>query len=302
MVTGLQIAILGGCLAGLGVTLLISRLLPAHVDSKWAVRQLDPDRSATTAARTQTVHGLTDRAGVLIQKRAPASMWARVPTKELAILQRPVHTHFGEKALLAVVGLMFMPLFSVFLSVIGLISLPLPIPLAGSLILAAVLFVAPDLQVRAEAKKAKRDFVHALASFVDLVALERASGTGSTQAVEAAAAVGESWVFTRLSEEFARARWAGQTPWDGMRLLSEDLDIPELADLAEILRLSRDEGATVYAQLRARSTSMRNSLLSEDLAKANAASEQMSVPVSLLALVFLAILATPALLRVAFGW
>lgn len=302
-ITGLQLAILGGCLVGAGITVLIARLLPTSVDAKWAMGQLDQRRAATQATGGGTAHvtGLQGQLGVLIQRRAPSDRgWARVPVKDLAVLDRPVHEHLGEKALLAVVGLMFPPLFAVFTSLVGL-GLPLTVPFAGSLALAALLWVAPDVRVRTEARKARKEFVRALATYVDLVALERASGTGSTQALEAAAAVGDSWVFTRIAEELAHARWAGRAPWDGLKDLADEMIVPELADLAEIMRLSREEGATVYTQLKARATSMRNAQLSEDLAKANAASEQMAVPVSLLALVFLALLGTPAILRVAFG-
>ena len=64
------------------------------------------------------------------------------------------------------------------------------------------------------------------------------------------------------------------------------------------MRLSGEEGSTVYATLRARSASMRNALLSQELSAANVDGERMTVPVTALAMVFLALLAFPAVLRI----
>jgi hypothetical protein len=83
--------------------------------------------------------------------------------------------------------------------------------------------------------------------------------------------------------------------------LAEELGLPELGDLADIMRLSGEEGATVYHTLRARSAGLRTALLTAEHAKANAAGERMSLPVSALVLIFLVLLATPALIRVVFG-
>ena len=79
--------------------------------------------------------------------------------------------------------------------------------------------------------------------------------------MEAAATIGDSWVFTRLSEELARTRWSGLTPWEALRSLADELGLPELDDLADIMRLSGEEGAQVYASLRARSAAMRTAML-----------------------------------------
>lgn len=297
--TGLQLAIICGSLVGLGTTLVLARLLPANPHLKSTFERLDPSRT-TAALDTVTIEEFRDRVGVWFQHRAPANLWSRVPEQELALLRRPLYRHLGEKVLFAVLGLMF-PAALVMTTALFGVSIGFVMPVGAALVLAAVLFHVPDITVRAEAKKARDEFVRALASYIDLVALERASGTGSTQSLEAAASVGSSWAFTRISEELARSRWSGQAPWDGLKELADQLGTSELADLAEIMRLSGEESASVAGQLRARATSMRGALLNAELARANAAGEQMSVPVSMLALVFLAILAVPAFLRISGG-
>ena len=152
--------------------------------------------------------------------------------------------------------------------------------------------------MRDAAKLARTEFARALGAYTDLVALERNSGSGPRQAMEVAAAVGDNWVFRRLREELAYSSWSGEQPWDALRRLSYELGVTELADLADIMRLSGEEGAQIYGQLRARSAAMRTAMLNDEVALSNAVGEKMSIPMSLLGVIFLVILVTPALLRV----
>ena len=71
----------------------------------------------------------------------------------------------------------------------------------------------------------------------------------------------------------------------------------ELDDFADIMRLSGEEGASVYANLRARSAAMRTAMLNDELAQANAVGERMTIPGSLLGVIFMALLVAPSLLR-----
>jgi hypothetical protein len=299
-VTVLQMAIAAGCLAGLGLTLIVWRLVPAQPHLMTALERLAPERAGGDLTPGAGAGGLQDRLGRWVQRHVPLPGWVSVPTRELALLRIPVHRYFGEKALYAVIGLAFPPLATVIVGVAG-VRPPYPLALGASVALALVLSFIPDYNARTDAKTARQEFTRALGAYIDLVALERAGGAGSTQALESAAEVGDSWVFRRLREELARARWSGTPPWDALALLSDELGLPELSDLSDIMRLSGEEGATVYATLRARSASLRTALLSDEHAKANAAAEKMTMPVAALSLIFLVLLATPAMLRVVFG-
>ncbi len=308
MTTGLQLAILGGLLIGLGVSLLLWRLVPAQPDLADVVQRYSPegarqslyvgsvagDRTAATTDRSPR-----DRLGLWAMRHLPANWWGQTPTKELALLQRPVHRHNGQKVSYALLGLILPPGLSAFFQVLGF-NLPVLIPLGASIALAVFMWFVPDIDVRTEAKRARTEFTRALGSYIDLVALERANGSGARQAMELAAGIGDGWVFRRLGEELARSRWSGLAPWDALHALADELALPELDDLADIMRLSQ-EGSQVYSNLRARSQSLRSAMLSEELGKANAVAERMSIPMSLLGVVFMAILVAPALLRVMVG-
>lgn len=300
MTTALQLSLVGGALMGLGVALLISRTLPAAPDLGDVLDRLSPrahqPRKEALSGATQT----TERLGLWALRAFPAQAWVATPTQALAILRISLARFYGEKVIFGLVGLMIAPLLTTLLAVLGL-SIPLVVPVIGSLALGAVMFMLPDYNARDDAKKARAEFTRALGAYIDLVALERSGGSGTRQSMEFAAEVGDSWVFRRLGEELARSRWSGVSPWDALHGLAGELGLPELDDLADIMRLSGEEGAQVYQNLRARSAGLRSAMLNAELAKANEVGERMSIPMSLLGVIFLAILVAPALLRVMGG-
>lgn len=299
--TGLQLALVAGALVGLGVALLVWRLAPADPDLGDALQRLSPDHAKRRSVEaTHTASDTRERLGVWGMKTLPASAWGTIPVKELAILRIPISLYYGEKIMFALLGLAIPPLLTTFFTLLGA-RLPIFIPAVATLGLATVMFFLPNYNVRDDAKKARAEFSRALGAYIDFVALERNSGAGPRQAMEVAAGVGDSWVFRRLSEELARTRWSGLTPWDALHGLALELGLPELDDLADIMRLSGEEGAQIYRSLRARSSGMRSAMLATEKGKANEVGEKMSIPMSLLGVIFLAILVAPALLRVIGG-
>lgn len=302
MSTGLQLAIVGGALVALGLVLLVLRLIPAQPDLAAVAHRYSPEgaRSATAnLLAAPTANSPRDRVGLWAMHRLPAAWWGRTPTRELALLQRSVHQHYGQKVTYALVGLLIGPVLTALFHLLGF-AIPFAIPVAVTLALAVFLWFIPDLDVRIDAKQARSEFTRALGSYIELVALERANGSGARQSMELAAEIGDGWVFRRIGEELARSGWAGLPPWDALHSLAEELGLPELDDLADIMRLSQ-EGSQVYANLRARSQSLRSAILSEEITKANASVERMTIPMSLLGVVFMILLITPAMLRIMLG-
>lgn len=299
--TGLQLALLSGALLGSGVALVIWQLVPAQPDLIDTLDRLSPP--ARRRAGTPAVAAMAsneERLGVWALKTLPRATWARTPTRELAILRKSEVQFYGEKVLFAVLGLIIPPLLTGFFALLGL-TFPIIIPAAATAAMATLLFFLPDYNARDDAKKARVEFSRALSAYIDLCALERNSGSGARQAMENAAAVGDSWVFRRIGEELARSRYGGHGPWDGLADLGDELGLPELGDFADIMRIAGDEDSKVYKQLRARSASMRSAMLSAELTQANVVEERMYIPASFLGVVFLGLLITPSILRLFSG-
>lgn len=200
----------------------------------------------------------------------------------------------------ALLGLLFAPLLSLGLALVGL-RVPMSLPAVSSVVLATVLFLVPDADLKRRASVEREAFRRAVCVYLELVALERAADAGAGESLARAAAVSDAPPFRMITGELDRAQLTGIPAWRGLRRLSERVDVPELADVADIMTLTGEDGASVYNTLRAKAASLRGTLLSQDAARANTASEHMIVPVALLGVAFMALLGYPAFARIVFG-
>jgi hypothetical protein len=292
--TSLQLLILAGMLVMAGVGTFIWWASPAEPDPVDALNRLSPRHTITPPVQT-TAQTSGERAGLWAVRRLPIG-WMRIPAADLAVLRKTPASLLGDK--LAFVGLaaLAVPLLSWMAS--WTIPLPVTVPVIATLATMVAGWFVPDLNTRQDAAQARVEFRRALGAYTDLVALERhGGGSGSRHAMELAAEVGDSWPFRRIAEELARSRFSGQQPWDALRHLADELAIPDLNDLADIMRLCGEEGAQVYDTLRARADAGRNAILAADLGHANEVGERMTIPASLTAVIFLSILILPALAR-----
>ena len=293
----LQLWMLAGMLVMGGLAVGIWWATPADPDLADALNRLAPRRPTARRPTTiATTTGSGERAGLWLYQRLPLA-WIRTPTKDLAVLRKSVASFYGDKLTFAGLAVVATPLLAWVFSLS--FKMPITIPILATLAAMVAGWLLPDYNVKQEAAKARREFARALGSYTDLVALERhGGGSGSRQAMELAADVGDSWPFRRVSEELARSRFSGHQPWDALHELADDLALTDLDDLADIMRLCGEQGAPVYDTLRAKATASRNAQLNADQTAANETGERMFIPASLTAVVFLAILIVPALLRI----
>jgi hypothetical protein len=97
-----------------------------------------------------------------------------------------------------------------------------------------------------------------------------------------------------------RARLEQQAPYAELRKLAVQLDIPQLADVADVMQLD-ETGAALSGALRARVRELRDAHLTRAQNEANAVSEGMTIYMSTPALIFGLIFMAPPLMRIAFG-
>jgi len=285
-----------GAVVGLGLAVLIREIVPGHPRLSDAMERLAPHRPSLAGVSARQP-GLQDRVGAEFLRRFGGTLVSGSRRRDLALLGiSPTH-HLGEKVLLGFVGLVFPPTLGL---ATGLAGLPQPwqLPAVASLGFAAAFYLLPDLTVRNRAAMARTAFARAVGAYVELVALERLAGAGTTQALERAATISDFWPFLRIREELLRSRLSGVTPWQALGDLAGELGVAELAEMADVMRLAGEQGAHVYEALRARGRGLRVRLLTDERARANAASESLAVPVAALAVVFVALLAAPAALQI----
>lgn len=298
---GLQWWILAGVLVMGGLASLVWWLVPAQPDLGAVLDRLTPTAGPRRTSSPFSPDGLdgTRRVGLWASQHLPAG-WMRVPEQDLAILGKARHELVGEKVLMAGIGLVAGPLLSALFVVA--FGLPAGVPVAASLGAAAGLWFVPDGEVKKRAKAARAEFTQAVAVYTDLLALERrAGGSGTRQAMENAARVAASWPFRRIGHALARSSLSEQQPWDALHDLSRELDVAALDDVADIMRMSGEQGARVYESLRARSSAMRSAMLSAEHTKADELARRMALPSTATGLIFAAIAAAPGIMRLLAG-
>jgi Flp pilus assembly protein TadB len=282
--------IVAGLLSGLGVWLAVRELVPSGPSLQAAVERLEADRAA--AGRQDERSSLRELARGL----RTAAPWLPVPTADLRLLGQETDEWFASKLGLGLAGLALLPVVGALYVLAGR-NLPWTVPVAGSLAVGAALFFAPDLVTRVNAAERRRDFRHALTSYLDLVALERGAGAAPTEALEAAARVGGGWAFERIAAALDEARKATRPPWEALSHLAAETGVQELADLAEIAAIAGNDGARILDTLGARAESMRAEALAATKAQAGARSTTMVLPIAMLAGGFLVLLIYPDFYR-----
>ncbi|MCK3770784.1 type II secretion system F family protein [Microbacterium aerolatum] len=281
-----------GVIVGLGIAVAIAGLLPQRPALSAAL-----DRLGNTTPTEQTAgQSVEVRVGTWVHRQLPSDVrFLTIPTKDLALIGTPVTKYLYDKALLAAVGLLAPLMFGLAMQAIGI--LPFWLPGILGIPLAIALWFAPDQELKSKARDAREEFSRSIAVYLELVAAERRRGAPAGRALTSAAEVGSTWVFTRLRQELNRANYAGVAPWDALTTFSEEIGVPELADVGKIVRLAGEEGASTYETLRARGKSLRVQLLNNEHTKANEASERMVLPIVGSALVFVGIILTPLVMN-----
>ncbi len=285
--------IAAGILGGLGIFLAVRELVPAPNRLEAALARLDPGAAQEPGAAAGPAAA---PAGRLARRIAAELPWLPVPAADLALLGKDRASWIASKVGCGLLGLAFPPVLVGLASLAG-IGVSWSVPAVISLLCGTALFFAPDLVTRVNAAERRTDFRRALTSYLDLVGLERGAGAGPTEALEAAAEIGDGWAFQRISAVLDAARRAGSAPWTALARLARETGISELADVADIAEVAGQEGAKILDTLAARAASMRAEALAADRATAGSRSTTMVIPIALLGAGFLLLLIFPIIYR-----
>lgn len=281
-----------GALIGLGGALAIMAVFPAPPALAPAMERLRPGGS-----RSEPNGDWRSR---MARKLSGTVIGARLPQADLAVLGKTADDYLTQKGAMIGLGAAGPVVFWAWCALLG-VALPWPVSWGACLSFAVAAFFAPDASIRGQAAEARAAFRQAIVAYLDLVALARAAGSGPAEALESAAKVGGGWTFQRLSLALDPARRATASAWDELTRLSEEIHVPELADLAAIARLAGTHGAGILDTLMAKAQSLREVELSAEVSKAKSRTETMTVPMALSVLGFLLLLGYPAFARMTGG-
>jgi tight adherence protein C len=286
-----------GAGAGLGLFILVFALIPRRVALARQVAAFDAARPAQsrTDYRSAGESEVSRRLGKALAAFCAEQGW-EFPSlrRNLSLIDKSFESYLATKVLLAVFGFLIGPIVLVVAGQLGL-HVPFVVPVWAGLVLAGVFFFLPDLEVKQKADARRRDFRHAIGAFLDLVSMNLSGGRGVPEALMAASEIGSGWALGRIRDALAGARITGQTPWQALGSLGDEVSVDELRDLAAALSLVAEDGAKVRESLSARAVSLRRRELADLEGQAGEKSQSMLVAQMLLCAGFLIFLTYPVI-------
>lgn len=293
-----SLVLLAGLLMAGGLTAVVFGSLPAAPRLSAALERIGAGPSSPSSPVDVGVgSSRSERLGAWVFRRTPVPLTAR----QRASLRRqgkPVAEFYADKVVMAAVGAALPILLGVgYLLLTGRHSWW---PAGAVLVGVGLGYVVPDLQLRRSAGASRTGAVESLLVFLDLVTLERLANASATQALQHAASLSDVPLFASIRAALERARLEQQPPYGELRRLVDELDLPELNDVADVMQLD-ETGAALSGSLRARVKELRDAHLAAEQVAASAAAEGMTIYMTLPALIFGAIFLVAALLTLVLG-
>jgi tight adherence protein C len=290
--------IIGGAVVGAGLFLLLFAMIPRRLSLARQLAALEAPRlprrpaAAVDARESQ----LSRRLGSGLARLCAEQGWEFPSLRaNLSLIGKSFENYLATKVLLAFFGLLVVPLLFAVLGAAGL-HVPIVIPVWLAIAVAVIFFFLPDLEVKQKADAYRKDFRHAVGAFLDLVAMNLAGGRGVPEALMAASEIGGGWALWRIRDALANARITGQTPWQALGSLGEEVRVDELRDLSAALSLVAEDGAKVRESLTARAASLRRREIAELEGQAGERSQSMLVAQMLMCAGFMVFLIFPAVI------
>lgn len=294
---------LAGLAIATGVLLLLREAVPTQPSLKEAVGRLAPSNlqllTRSTAGTVPAAETRLARVGTKIDRLLGRLPGFAVPAQDQAIIraqrsQDPAADNLWPTKFACALGGLLLPLvIGAALQVAGIGGILLIVPAGMGLLLGLLGWAVPNARARSQAAAAREEFLRVAIAFLRLVAIQRLAGALPNTALVGAAEISSNWAFQRIRQELVRAEWARIPTWDALTSLGEQVGVPQLADIGDIMRLAGDGSNAVADSLLARATSLREQLLVDAHAAANASTTTMAIPRTALLVIFMLALFYP---------
>lgn len=286
-----------GCafLVASGLVLLASTFVSQSPDLDDMLTRLYRRQQPTDVTAPENLHGL-ERVGNWVMGRTRGLPGRGTPYKDLDLLGITPQRFYSMKLIWAVIGLAFPLLLGSAVTLIGSPGM-VALPAVLGLVLAVLGWSVPNLTVFQDARRARRRFGRTVTAYIDLVVLERLGGAGEAQAIIEPSRVCAAPLFVRIRQTLEQQRLERRTPWAALRQLADQINLPELSDLADTLEVSGTRSAPIAETLRSKASTIRAGYLSQDVEEAATRTQRLQAVVgAVLLFAFLAFLAAPGLM------
>lgn len=293
----LSLILLAGMLTVGGAVALTAALVPAPPRLKPALDRLGGHRApADHPELTADPRSRSERLGALVYRRSPVPLTPR-QQQLLRLQSKSIAEFYADKVVMSIVGAALPALVGFAWG--WMTGRPTWWPAGLALIGLVVGYFAPDLLLRRSGATTQSRAVESLLVFIDLVTLERLANASATEALQSAASLSDVPLFVQIRTALERARLEQQSPYGELRRLADELDLPELKDVADVMQLD-ESGAALSGTLRARVRELRNAHLTREQIAAGAAAEGMTIFMTIPALIFGMIFLGAAMLTLLF--
>lgn len=289
------LVLLAGVLVAVGFVSLVVGFLPATPHLEAALGRVSGTHRGPRVEPPDAGLVITrsERVGAALYRNSPLPLSAR-QQQDLKLQDKSIAEFYSDKAVMAVIGAVLPTLLALTLGQHA------AVPAAAAVVGAVVGFFVPDLLLRQATRGVRSGAVEALLVYIDLVTLERLANASATQALQNAAQLSQVPVFAQIRVALERAQLEQHSPYGELRQLAEELALPELTDIADVMQLD-ETGASLSGALRARVRELRDAHLSQEQKDASATAEGMTLYMTLPAMVFGLIFLAPPLMQIVFG-
>ncbi|SDV00367.1 hypothetical protein SAMN04488544_3305 [Microlunatus sagamiharensis] len=292
-------ALLAGVLVAAGLVAVVAGVRRSTPGLRAALERVDgADGVVEVDGEAAPPGSRSERWGALLQRHTPVGLTGR-QRRALRLQDKSVAEFYADKLVMAVIGAVLPALLGSGLSwaLLGHVS---AVPALAAVLGGVLGFFVPDLLLLRSATGTRTSALEALLVYVDLVTLERLANASAPQALVRAAGLSQVPLFVQIRTALERATLEQQSPYAELRRLAETLDLPELADIADVMQLD-ETGAALSGTLRARVRELRDAHLTAEQIRASADAEGMTIYMTLPAMAFGLILLTAALLQIVLG-
>ena len=296
MIIGL--VLISGVLVAAGVSCLVVAFAHSTPQLEAALERIGADGAdRSPSGEVGPVGTRSERLGAILYRVVPIPL-SNGQRRALRLQDKSIAEFYADKAVMAIIGAVLPGLAGGAVAYFtGHLS---PVPAIAVVVGGVIGFFVPDLLLRRTATNVRTGGAEALLVYIDLVTLERLTNASATQALQNAAALSDAPLFVQIRTALERARLEQQSPYAELRRLSDQLKLPELADIADVMQLD-ETGAALSGTLRARVHELRDAHLTQEQIKASAAAEGMTIYMTLPALIFGLIFLVAAMLRILAG-
>ena len=250
----ISLVLLSGMLLASGLICLVIAFARSTPRLEAALEMMGGDGTETLhPSDVGPISGQSERLGAFLYRVVPIPL-SNGQRGALRLQDKSIPEFYADKAVMAIIGALLPGLVgAAFAYLTGHLSV---IPALAAVVGGAMGFFVPDLALRRTTARVQSGATEALLVYIDLVTLERLTNASATQALQNAAALSDVPLFVQIRTALERAQLEQQSPYAELRRLSDQLKLPELSDIADVMQLD-ETGAALSGTLRARVRELR---------------------------------------------